>query len=295
MLFFFVQPVALGGALLHSGVLVALNGCTFESNIAGEDGLAVITLGTVEHMAASSFRNNFIFCASGMYSLAEDSDVFEGSDTCRWGVVCSRCTDQCKAPEGIDMDETTVPVCVVVPEGVRTTGDPGMTIETLSLTSGFYRASYQSREVLKCHRKEACMGGSDASRYCAKGYAGPYCAACAEGYFSGFQYSCHSCQGSDKWTAFGGALAVLVVVMFVVVFGVAFLVAVIDRPTSGRNGKWGRRVSNLRNGLVRAIPLTAIKIVVVSWQIITQFSGVVNVQYPPAYEKFLAVLSVVHL
>ena len=71
------------------------------------------------------------------------------------------------------MDETTVPVCVVVPEGVRTTGDPGMTIETLSLTSGFYRASYQSREVLKCHRKEACMGGSDASRYCAKGYAGP--------------------------------------------------------------------------------------------------------------------------
>ena len=96
------------------------------------------------------------------------------------------------------------------------------------------------------------------------------CAACAEGYVSGFQYSCHSCQGSDKWTAIGGALAVLVVVMFVVVFGVAFLVAVIDRPTSGRNGKWERRVSNLRNGLVRAIPLTAIKIVVVSWQIITQ-------------------------
>ncbi|CAN0115112.1 unnamed protein product, partial [Ascophyllum nodosum] len=33
----------------------------------------------------------------------------------------------------------------------------------------------------------------------------------------------------------------------------------------------------------------------VSWQIITQFSGVVNVQYPPAYEKFLAALSVVNL
>ena len=101
------------------------------------------------------------------------------------------------------------------------------------------------------------------------------CAACAEGYVSGYQYSCHSCQGSDKWTAIGGAVVVLVVVMFVVVFGVSSLVGVIDRPISERSGKWERRISNFRNGLVRAIPLTAIKIVLVSWQIITQVKFVV--------------------
>ena len=87
--------------------------------------------------------------------------------------MCSRCTDQCKAPDSIDMDEATVPVCEVVPEGVNTTADPGMTLETLNLMSGFYRTSNLSREVLECYREEACTGGSNIDRYCAKGYAGP--------------------------------------------------------------------------------------------------------------------------
>ena len=71
------------------------------------------------------------------------------------------------------MDDTTVPVCAVVPEGVNTTGDSGMTLETLNLMSGFFRTSDESREVLECYREEACMGGSIAGRYCAEGYAGP--------------------------------------------------------------------------------------------------------------------------
>ena len=37
------------------------------------------------------------------------------------------------------MDNTTVPVCAVVPEGVNTTGISGMTLETLNLMSGFFR------------------------------------------------------------------------------------------------------------------------------------------------------------
>ena len=96
------------------------------------------------------------------------------------------------------------------------------------------------------------------------------CAACPEGYGSGFQYSCHSCQGSDKWAGIGGAVAVLVVGMVVVSLGVAYLVGVVGRPISERSGMWERRVFNFRDGLLRAIPFTAIKIVLVSWQIITQ-------------------------
>ena len=87
--------------------------------------------------------------------------------------MCSRCTDpQCDAPDGIVMDDTTVPVCQVVPEGVNTTGMTGMTLETLNLMSGFYRASNKSREILECHREDACLGGSKADTYCAKGYTG---------------------------------------------------------------------------------------------------------------------------
>ncbi|CAM9660999.1 unnamed protein product [Ascophyllum nodosum] len=285
-----------GGALLHSGVLVALTNCTFDSNMAGEDGLAVMSFGLINNITDVTFENNSFFCASGEYSLEEDSDEVENPDNnCRWGVVCSRCTDsKCDAPTGIDMDSFTVPVCEVVPEGVNTTGNSGMTLETLSLMPGFYRTFSKSREILECYREEACMGGSNADRYCAEGYAGPYCAACDEGYGSGFQYSCHSCQGSDKWAAIGGAIAVLIIGIFVVALGVTYLVGVVDRPISERRGGWERRVSNFRDGLVRAIPLTAIKITLVSWQIISQFSGVVNVQYPPVYKNFLAALSFVN-
>ena len=62
----------------------------------------------------------------------------------------------------------------------------------------------------------------------------------------------------------------LAVLLFVVALGVAYLDGVVDRPFSERTGRWERRVSNFRDGLVPAIPLTAIKIVLVSWQIITQ-------------------------
>ena len=96
------------------------------------------------------------------------------------------------------------------------------------------------------------------------------CAACDEGYGSGFLYSCHSCQESDKWVGIGGAVAVLVVAMVVFTLGVTYLVGVVDRPISERGGMWERRILNFRDGLVRAIPLTAIKIVLVLWQIITQ-------------------------
>ena len=62
----------------------------------------------------------------------------------------------------------------------------------------------------------------------------------------------------------------LVVVMVVVALGVTYLVGVVDRPTSNRSGTWERQFSKFRDGLVRAIPFTAIKIMFVSWQIITQ-------------------------
>ena len=95
-------------------------------------------------------------------------------DICRWSVVCSLCTDpQCDALAGIDMDNATVPFCEMVPDGVDTTGNSGMTLETLNLMPGFYRTFNKSRDVLECYREEACMGGSNADTYCAEGYAGP--------------------------------------------------------------------------------------------------------------------------
>ena len=87
------------------------------------------------------------------------------------------------------------------------------------------------------------------------------CAACDEGYASGFQYKCHSCQGSDKRAAICGAVAVLVFTIFAVALVLVYLVSVVGRVIPERRGKWERRALNFRDRLVRAIPLTAIKIV----------------------------------
>ena len=73
----FVLPAIQGGALLHSGVLVALTNCTFESNMAGEDGLAVMSFGLVNNIRDLTFRKNSFFCASGKYGLDKDIDEVE--------------------------------------------------------------------------------------------------------------------------------------------------------------------------------------------------------------------------
>ena len=72
LFFLFALSASQGGALLHSGVLVALTGSFFESNMAGKDGLAVMSLGLAEKIANSSFRKNSFFCASGKYGLTKD-------------------------------------------------------------------------------------------------------------------------------------------------------------------------------------------------------------------------------
>ena len=87
--------------------------------------------------------------------------------------MCSRCTHQCDAPAGINMDDTTVPICEVIQDGVNATGIAGITLETFKLMSGCYRTSNKSIEILERYQEEACTGGSNDGRYCAEDYAGP--------------------------------------------------------------------------------------------------------------------------
>ena len=95
------------------------------------------------------------------------------------------------------------------------------------------------------------------------------CAVCEKDYAPGFQYSCRSCKGLDKWSAMGTAVALIIVVLIGVIFVLVDLVRVVDSSTIER-GKLERRALLFRDRLVKALPLTAIKIIVVTWQIITQ-------------------------
>lgn len=51
-----------------------------------------------------------------------------------------------------------------------TTASAGTTLEMLELDRGYYRTSSTSQDLLECHQKQACVGGSNAEQYCASGY-----------------------------------------------------------------------------------------------------------------------------
>lgn len=94
------------------------------------------------------------------------------------------------------------------------------------------------------------------------------CAVCTDGYASGSSYSCHECSGAAGRSATWLAALALVVAVVVLVGLVSDLVRVVD--DNATRTVWGRRRSDCRRFVKKAFPLTAIKTVVVVWQIVTQ-------------------------
>ncbi|CAM9729174.1 unnamed protein product, partial [Pylaiella littoralis] len=291
-----------GGAYLHSGVVVVIKNATFVENRAGDSGLAIMSLGIVENMFDTTFESNTYSCPSGKYGYDIDEEDMDEEQTeelakCRFDVVCSSCAPSCEEiPESVRvLNNSSVPICDTLPVGVVASGDGGTVLSTLNLSSGYFRTSAGSHSILGCLRDEACRGGVNSSDYCASGYHGVYCAACQEDYASGYQYSCSSCTGNSKRSAIGVFMALFLLALGATVLVIADLVRVLDENDNDRAFAWEKRLASCREKVVAALPLTSIKIVVVAWQIITQFSSVVNVVYPDVYKRFLAVLNLVNL
>eukprot|EP00903_Cladosiphon_okamuranus_P021671 g19924.t1 len=109
----------------------------------------------------------------------------------------------------------------------------GVTLETLSIDGGYWRATNQSDIILACYNTSTCSGGvTGADNYCASGYTGPYCAV----------------EKSIGW---------------------------------------------FHSRVLRTVPVQALKIVVVVWQILTQFSDAASVSYPGVYQDFMSVIDLI--
>ena len=90
---------------------------------------------------------------------------------------------------------------------------------------------------------------------------------CEEGYAPGVAFSCSSCSDGRSLIATAVALSLVAVALVVaIILDLTAVVAVAASPTS-RNG-CGAGYRRLK----AAIPFQSLKIVVVSWQIITQVS-----------------------
>ncbi|CAM9774589.1 unnamed protein product [Ectocarpus sp. 6 AP-2014] len=260
-----------GGALRLAGT-ASINSCSFVENFSDDEGgAAVSNIGTVESAENISFSANGFDCPSGTFlGYNASADLFEA--------VCNGCQTTCVGCAFAD--PLLVPTCTDLLEH-STSSDGRDTLETLSIQAGYWRATTSGTEVLACYHADACLGGvTGTSGYCLEGYEGPYCAVCSEGYSAQLGFTCRTCSDSAGGIALAAALAGV---------GLVALVAVVSYVTSGEEDGKGRGIVE-RVG--RYIPLQSVKIVVVAWQIMTQFTNVANVTYPDVYQNFLNGLEV---
>lgn len=99
------------------------------------------------------------------------------------------------------------------------------------------------------------------------------CAVCTENYSPGYSHTCKSCMGGNRTRALAVITAIAMVALVAVTFLVANLVSVVDTgpPDEAKaQSRWQQRCSLWQARMRKTVPLTAVKIVVVVWQIVTQ-------------------------
>eukprot|EP00903_Cladosiphon_okamuranus_P020904 g19197.t1 len=267
------NTAGVGGALRLAGT-TSLDNCWFYGNVAQEGGgPAVSNIGFVAQFLNSSFADNVFDCAPSTYLDSEESeDTFEA--------VCNGCEDiEC---EGCLFEETMlVPVCSTELDHSTSRGG-SVSLELLEIDPGYWRATNTSEVVLACYNEDACLGGiTGADDYCDQGYGGPYCSVCSDGYTASLGFACTRCSG---------AWASIVVAVVVAIVGVLLLVALLmhflpEKDSSGRD---------FLARVLRRVPVQSLKIVIIVWQILTQFASVANVTYKDVYQRLLDVVDVLN-
>ena len=99
------------------------------------------------------------------------------------------------------------------------------------------------------------------------------CAVCKKNYAEGVSYSCTKCSSANDRSAVGLAVFIAVAALMATTVLLSYLGRGTDEwaeeRSSGR-GCWQRFTLNSHDFLLKVFPLTAIKIVVVVWQIVFQ-------------------------
>ncbi|CAN0437324.1 unnamed protein product [Ectocarpus sp. 12 AP-2014] len=267
-----------GGALRLGGTTIVRD-CSFLSNSASR-GLAVAVIASAS-ISGSSFERNELVCEAGSYRV----DTEEGGPAMRFETVCFDCPgwDECSSCT-IESGDTT-PTCEAPLEHTSADAE-SITLETLHIDEGYWRATTKSENILACYNEDACSGGqTGVDSFCASGYTGPYCAVCETEFSTSFGHTCTRCSSSRRH----GLIAVTAIAALVAVLGVVtiFNLLLSTEVEEESIGCFHRRV-------LRAVPVQPLKIVVVVWQILTQFADAASITHPGAYQDFLAVIDLIN-
>ena len=256
-----------GGALRLAGT-TSIDDCHFIENISDEgEGAAISNIGVVNIRGNNTFSGNTYNCETNMYlDYMEVDNPFEA--------ICDGCEIECT--NCVFSEGTVEPICSIVLDHSMSIGGQ-TTLEDISIEDGFWRATTTSKEILQCHNEDACLGGVTGSEgYCEVGYEGPYCGICSEGYSESLSFSCRKCSEDSS-----DAIFTSLIVSFVGLGSICILVSYLTSSDISESNK------GLIGLLKKYVPLQSLKILVVTWQILTQFSAVANVTYPDIYQKFL--------
>jgi predicted outer membrane repeat protein len=294
-----------GGAVYTDfGVVANMSDCVFDHNSAEQAGAAWFGFGLNQslHYFNTSFHNSVAACCyadgygNSLQSSTEaqadpltcsDTDSGQGGDNCCSGNQYSDGAQCLPCLHGGD--------CSTV----------GSSLISQRLQPGYWRAAVDTNDVRECWYAAACggdvnkSGSSSDSRglsadttelkdlYCAAGYTGPYCAVCLDGYSPSVGYRCTKCRKTTRAAIF----TVLGVALFMIAAALIMMIVHLLELTS--NGAGGH-IGNALNRLI-ALPWGKLRIPIVAFQIVTEFTSVTGLVLPNLYRMFLSWVNIMNL
>jgi len=163
-------------------------------------------------------------------------------------------------------------LCEEISEEGTDCEEEGATLESLPLEEGFWRTTSTSTDIRACIVKEACVGGTEAGKYCAEGHEGPYCDVCEESYSKNSEGLCVSCE---EMLSAGNITRVVVVLLLAFGLFAVFMKKFYE--------KYKRQFN--------ALKATA-KILFVSFQVIMVLPSIApEIELPENFESVIAALN----
>jgi hypothetical protein len=199
--------------------------------------------------------------------------------------------------------------CAKCPIGAKCT-TPGLTLETMTTLSGYWRAQNDSLFFYRCLLPAHCASGVAAA--CNGHRTGPLCAVCIEGYRA--QSGLGICQKCPETRARGLTLSVFLCI-FVVIVIIALYWGVLradkqiidylteldrrlvewDKEDLNANQLHSRYLADMNKIRRRPNITFKIKIIIGFFQIVTNMAFVLDVKWPATYETFLSYFSFMNL
>ena len=218
--------------------------------------------------------------------------------------------------------------CVECPEGTSCLDDGASTQEKLMLEPDYFRISGNTATIHKCPYTGACIGGTNFSEipgksefdpptygYCAEGFAGPLCAACAvPGFFFDAELnSCLLCDSGDDdgdssmLSRLSSPIAlILATFLGVIMIGSLFLICkpkAVPSSVDNTSKITKKDSSKIAKALIQAYKKLKKKqkSIAVKFKSLTSFSQIsvnvgfnLNIKYPDNFTKLLEKLEVVN-